>query len=144
MPLVLRVHALWKCYAAGVRGCSARVWALRGVSLTVERGERVAVVGPPGAGKTTLLQCIAGLRKPDAGWVQAAEDLVVAASLPADERGRGVVVIAPDEGRLRGWADRVLVMRDGRIEGEDGGNDVPTPWERRWRAVAERGAASGR
>ena len=69
MPLALRASSVWKRYAAGVAGCSARVWVLRGVSLDVERGECVAVLGAHGAGKTTLLHCLAGLRQPDAGSI---------------------------------------------------------------------------
>lgn len=70
MPLVLRARALWKSYAAGVSGCSARVWVLRGASLEVEQGECVAVLGARGAGTTTLLHCLAGLRRPDAGSIE--------------------------------------------------------------------------
>ena len=43
--------------------------ALRGVSLTVERGETLAVVGPSGSGKSTLLSCLAGLDEPAGGTV---------------------------------------------------------------------------
>jgi len=43
--------------------------ALRGVSLTVARGELVAIIGPNGAGKTTLLSILAGIQQPDAGSV---------------------------------------------------------------------------
>jgi len=46
-----------------------RVPALRGVSLTVGRGEMVAVMGPSGSGKTTLLNCLAGLEEPDSGQI---------------------------------------------------------------------------
>src|SRR5438105_2650657 len=70
MPLALRIDNLWKCYSAGVRGCSARVWALRGCSLAVHAGECVAIVGAAGSGKTTLVACIRGERKPDAGHLE--------------------------------------------------------------------------
>ena len=42
---------------------------LRGVDLTVEKGDVVAILGPSGSGKTTLLRCIAGLERPDSGQI---------------------------------------------------------------------------
>jgi putative ABC transport system ATP-binding protein len=43
--------------------------ALRGASLTVRRGEILAVMGPSGSGKSTLLHCMAGILTPDEGDV---------------------------------------------------------------------------
>ncbi|HEX2392317.1 MAG TPA: ABC transporter ATP-binding protein [Solirubrobacterales bacterium] len=50
--------------------------ALRGVDLTAEAGELVAVIGPNGAGKTTLLSILAGIVKPDRGSVEVGDGKV--------------------------------------------------------------------
>ncbi len=46
-----------------------RVHALRGVDLSVRRGETVGIMGPSGCGKTTLLNCLAGLENFDSGEI---------------------------------------------------------------------------
>jgi len=59
--------------AVELRGVTKRygdVEALRGVDLTVGRGEVTAVLGPNGAGKTTALSLILGLRRPSGGTVR--------------------------------------------------------------------------
>ncbi|KFE47426.1 phosphonate ABC transporter ATP-binding protein [Pseudomonas congelans] len=44
--------------------------ALRGLDLSIDRGERVAIIGPSGAGKTTLLNLLASALPPSAGQLQ--------------------------------------------------------------------------
>jgi putative ABC transport system ATP-binding protein len=55
---------------------NAPVRALRGVDLTVEPGEFIAVMGPSGCGKSTLLNLVAGLDVPDEGEISVAGEAV--------------------------------------------------------------------
>ncbi len=54
---IVQVENVWKIYDTG----AVKVEALRGLNLTVRRGEMIAVMGPSGCGKTTLLNCVSGL-----------------------------------------------------------------------------------
>jgi len=65
MAQALDASSLYRFFHAG----EEETLALQGVSLTVGRGELVAVVGPSGSGKSTLLACLAGLDEPDGGRV---------------------------------------------------------------------------
>jgi len=49
---------------------------LDGVSLEVDRGQAVAIMGPSGAGKTTLLRCLNGLERVDGGQVRVGEHAI--------------------------------------------------------------------
>lgn len=62
---ILQARELKKIYGAGENA----VRALDGVSLTVEKGEFVAIVGTSGSGKSTLLHMLGGLDRPTEGSV---------------------------------------------------------------------------
>src|SRR5215218_4888166 len=69
---MVEAHDLDKTYTAG----GAMVHALRGVDLSISRGEMVAVMGPSGCGKTTLLNCLSGLDEFDGGEVFVAGESI--------------------------------------------------------------------
>ncbi len=77
-----------------------QIHALKGVSLSVERGEIVTLIGANGAGKTTTLRTISGLLRPRSGSVWfAGEEL---SRLPAHEIVRRGVVQVPEGRRIFG------------------------------------------
>jgi len=62
---MIEIADLWKSFG--------RVEVLKGVSLRVERGAVVALIGPSGSGKSTLLRCINLLENPDRGHIRVGE-----------------------------------------------------------------------
>jgi putative ABC transport system ATP-binding protein len=85
---VVEALALSKTYTMG----SLRVPALRSVSLTISRGEIVAIVGPSGCGKTTLLHCLSGLEDFETGdvWLEGRALKRLSDAAKADHRARRV------------------------------------------------------
>jgi len=61
-------------------GGAGPVNILRGVDLSVKRGETISIVGPSGAGKTTLLMALSGLERPSSGQVRIADTDLTAIS----------------------------------------------------------------
>ena len=62
---IVEARSIVKTYDTG----AVRVEALRGIDLTLARGEMAAIMGPSGCGKTTLLNCLSGLDAVDEGEV---------------------------------------------------------------------------
>ena len=60
---MLKIHQLRKTF-------NNNLSVLKGVDLTLKRGEVMAVIGPSGTGKSTLLRCINFLDRPDSGIIE--------------------------------------------------------------------------
>jgi energy-coupling factor transport system ATP-binding protein len=96
-PIICRVDGLDHRYDA--------VSAVQGLSLTLRRGQVVALMGRNGSGKTTLLRLIAGLMRPQRGSVthegvaayvpQDADSLLFAPTVDEELRGQSAEVVAP-------------------------------------------------
>lgn len=77
--MLLKVRDIHKSYVAG----AGIAEVLRGVSLDLQAGQSLALMGESGSGKSTLLHLIAGLDVPNAGTIHIAQDLM---SHPSDTK----------------------------------------------------------
>ena len=85
---------------------------LENVTLRVDAGSRIGLVGPNGSGKTTLLRILGGLERPDTGWVRAAGTVGYLSATPDSARtGREAILAAVGltaaSGELDRWAGRL-------------------------------------
>ena len=76
MASIVSMKGIAKSYLRGRQ----RVEVLRGIDLTVQQGEFLALMGPSGSGKTTLLNLIGGLDRPDRGTITVAGERLEALS----------------------------------------------------------------
>ena len=83
--VLLRAEGLHKHYGS--------LHVLRGIDLTVRRGEVVVVIGPSGSGKSSLLRCLNRLEDPSAGhiYIDGIDIVARSANLPLVRRNIGMV-----------------------------------------------------
>ena len=123
---VLEIDGLFKSFGA--------VRALSDASLTLDRGEVLAILGDNGAGKSTLVKCIAGSVVPDVGRILV-EGGEVRFGSPRDARDHGIEMVYQDLALFGNlsvaqnfyagrelvwprWAGRLGLLREGRMAAE--------------------------
>jgi len=116
--------------AIGIRKQFPGVLALDDVSLTLERGEVVAVVGENGAGKSTLMKVVAGLYQPEAGELRM-NGVTVRFNSPSDAIRAGVSLIHQELnlaenlnvfdnlflGREKTWGGPLKLLNRSKVQG---------------------------
>jgi phosphonate transport system ATP-binding protein len=112
MKLVLKA-----CHASHPAATALAAPALKGINLSVAKGEQVAIIGPSGAGKTTLLQVMACALPPSQGQLllDSADPWLLDAS--ALHRLRGQLFLAPQVPPLPPRQRVVTAVLAGRLPG---------------------------
>jgi lipopolysaccharide transport system ATP-binding protein len=132
----LELDHVAKRYAIGsrvpFRRGNAELWALRDISLRVEAGESVGLIGHNGAGKTTLLRLLAGITRPTSGRVRTtgrvASLINLGAGFHPELSGRENIEL---NGVILGLSRREVRERfDAIVEFADLGSYIDTPLKR--------------
>ncbi len=115
MSVAVRAVGLTKTYRDGLR----RVEVLKGIDLTVEPGEMVAIVGPSGSGKSTVLHLLGALDRPDEGTVEIGDTRLsgLSGAALAAFRNRTIGFVFQFHQLLPDFTALENVMMPGRIAG---------------------------
>src|SRR5205085_2624730 len=123
---------LWKTYIMGTE----EIHALRGVSIQIERGEYVAIMGPSGSGKSTLMNLIGCLDTPSKGSyllngkqvsqmndnelarIRNEEIGFVFQTFDRLHQAGNTIVLVTHEADVAAYAYRTIHLRDGRVEND--------------------------
>ena len=103
MASVLEIRDLRKSYSGGFE-------ALKGVNLSIERGEILALLGPNGAGKTTLISTICGITNPTSGAVRVGGYDI----LSEYRKARSMIGLVPQEIALEPFEKVINTVRFSR------------------------------
>jgi lipopolysaccharide transport system ATP-binding protein len=129
--IVIRVEHLSKRFEKG-RGSQDKsaetsnsgIWALKDVSFSITRGDRIGVLGPNGCGKSTLLKILSGISKPTQGRVEmhgkVASILDIGAGFHHELSGRENVFLS---GQIHGFKQSEIRSRFDEIVGLSGVED---------------------
>ncbi len=136
-PADSRTHPVLEC--VGVTKRFGATTAVNEISLSLARGEALAIVGPSGCGKSTLLRMMAGLTSLDSGTITVGGREVAGPStfVPAERRGVGIVFQDLALFPHLSVADNVAfgLTRQGAA-GSSAARSMQRGW-RRWRGSAE-------
>ena len=119
---IIRTQGLSRSYPMG----NSVVHALRGVSLTVDAGEFVALMGASGSGKSTLMHLLGCLDRPNTGtyWLEGLEVSSLSKDTLAEVRGKRIGFIFQSFNllsRFSAWENVALPLayRNGKITAQD-------------------------
>jgi branched-chain amino acid transport system ATP-binding protein/neutral amino acid transport system ATP-binding protein len=115
--------------AGVVAGYQAEDEILKGVDLTVDAGEIVAIIGPNGAGKSTLLKLIAGLLRPRAGRVQFG-DADITGEAARRISARGLAYVPQEHNTFPSMSVRENLEIGGYLQPAEAGRRIETLFER--------------
>jgi ABC-type polysaccharide/polyol phosphate transport system ATPase subunit len=124
-----KLHTTFSALFDRKRRNKGHFWALRGVNLTVHRGEAVGIIGPNGSGKSTMLLALAGIVQPSEGVVEVNGHVSTLLSLQAgfdsELSGRENITLA---GALMGIDHKVMEeITPGVIKFADIGTFIDAP-----------------